>query len=364
MAPVGIDDNFFDLGGTSLLSVSLFAEISRQLQVNLPLSAIVEAPTVRSLGQLISAPGNQERQGMVCLRAGGARNLFLVHDGLGETLLYHNLARRLPTGICVYGIEPKRLPNIPLAHSSIRAMADSYVDQIRAVQPQGPYLLGGMCAGGVIAYEMATRLNAAGDSVQLVAILDGATPQAERRKTGIISGQRLSRIKEAVLERNSSGRSFLARWLSVASVVSSKAVNAASYKLVSSTHRLSVRFRVAFLKVLLKRGASWPRLLPPLKVLEIYEVLEAQYQPPALTGVPVLLVRASFGEGDDTPLKELYSGEDFGWRRVASRLELVDVQGGHSSMLQEHAIDSLASTLSERMGFLTVATNAEVSVAE
>jgi FkbH-like protein len=361
---VGIDDSFFDLGGTSLISVSLFAEIARQFAVNLPLSAIVEAPTIRSLSRLISAPAARERRGMVCLRAGGPRNLFLVHDGLGETLLYHNLARRLPADISVYGIEPTRLPGIPLAHSSIRAMASSYVDQIRTIQPKGPYLLGGMCAGGLIAYEMAACLNASGDSVQLVAILDGATPQAERRDTGIVGGQRLSRLKEAVAARNSLHSSSLAKWLSVASVVARKVMNAASYKVSSSLHRMSVRFRVALLKRLLERGTPWPQLLPPLSVLEIYEILEAQYEPPALSSVPVLLVRASVGEGNDTPFRERYSGDDFGWRRVAGRLELIDVQGGHSSMLQEHAIDSLASALSKHMGFLQLQANAEVSVVE
>ena len=361
---VGVDDNFFDLGGTSLLSVSLFAEISRQFQVNLPLSAIVEAPTIRALGQLLSAPRAHERQGMVCLRAGGPRNLFLVHDGLGETLLYHNLARRMPANICVYGIEPKRLPNIPLAHSSIRSMAGSYVQQIRAIQPTGPYLLGGMCAGGVIAYEMAARLNASGEAVQLVAILDGATPQAERRNAGVIGGDRLSRLKEAVAERTALNRSLSVTWFSVASVVLRKVVNAASYKMISLLHRSSVRLRVSLLKLLLERGVPWPKLLPPLSVLEIYEVLEAKYEPPALSSVPVLLVRASAGEGDDTPYRERYSSDDFGWRRVASRLELVDVQGGHSSMLQEDAIESLASALSKHMGFLNLPTNAEASLVE
>jgi thioesterase domain-containing protein len=99
-------------------------------------------------------------------------------------------------------------------------------------------------------------------------------------------------------------------------------------------------------------------------VLEIYEVLEAKYEPPALSSVPVLLVRASAGEGDDTPYRERYSSDDFGWRRVASRLELVDVQGGHSSMLQEDAIESLAAALSKHMGFLNLPTNAEASLVE
>jgi thioesterase domain-containing protein len=82
--------------------------------------------------------------------------------------------------------------------------------------------------------------------------------------------------------------------------------------------------------------------------MQIYNGLEAQYIPPPLREVPILLVRASVGEGGDTPYCELYRDEDFGWGLVAGRLELVDVSGGHSSMLQEEAIDSLASALLSR----------------
>jgi FkbH-like protein len=349
--PVGVDDNYFDLGGTSLLSVSLFAQISRQFHVQLPLSAIVEAPTVRSLARLIGAPATQQRAGLVCLRAGGPANLFLVHDGLGETLLYLNLARRLPPDLTVYGIEPKRLPGIPLAHASIQSMAGFYVEQIRKIQPAGPYLLGGMCAGGLIAYEMAACLDAAGDPVQLVAILDGATPQAQRKHTGLVTDQQLSRIKAAVAQQGSVDRPFVSRWAAVAGVIVRKVRNAARYRVYSVFHQASVRSRVAYLKRLIKRGAPWPKLLRPLSVMEIYGVLESEYQPPTLGSVPVLLVRATAGDGDDTPFREKYSAADLGWRRVAGRLELVDVKGGHASMLQEQAIDSLVSALCERLGY-------------
>ncbi|MEJ0005705.1 MAG: thioesterase domain-containing protein [Steroidobacteraceae bacterium] len=271
-----------------------------------------------------------------------------MHDGLGETLLYRNLARRLPEGIAVYGIEPKRLPGIPLAHSSIPAMARWYVDRIKQMQPHGPYLLGGMCAGGVIAYAMAACLNDSGDTVQLVAILDGAAPQSQK-KTGVIARRRLSSIKEAVAERTAMKAPALSKWLATASIVVQKTRNTAFYMVSSRAHRISVRSRVALLKSILKRGAAWPKILAPLSVQEIYDAIESEYRPPALTSVPVLLVRASEGNGTDTPYRDLFLREDLGWSRVAGRLELADVRGGHASMLQEHCIDSLVSALSNHL---------------
>jgi len=341
---IGIDDDYFALGGTSLLSVTLFARIHREFGVRLSLTSILEAPTVRSLAQRVAASSDSARQGLVCLRPGTQRTLFLVHDGLGETLLYLNLARRMPEGIAVYGIEPRRLPGIPLANATIEEMAAFYVDQIRKLQPRGPYLLGGMCAGGVIAYEMAACLSRAGEPVQIVTILDGATPQAVKR-TGRMTRARLSRLHETVAAHRGGGESALSRWTAIAAQVAHKVVSVIRYESRTLVGKISTRFRFALMQRLLATGGAWPKALPELTVQQIYNELEARYAPPALADVPVLLVRASAGDAADTPFREVYLDEDFGWRRVARRLELVDVTGGHSSMLQENYVESLASAL-------------------
>jgi FkbH-like protein len=341
---LGVEDDFFALGGTSLLSVKLFAEIASRFGSQLRLTTILEAPTVRSLALQVTPAAGQVRSGVICLRHGGARNLFLVHDGFGETLLYLNLAKLLPSTMSIYGIEPRRLPGIPLAHASIEDMAAYYVDQIRLIQPRGPYLVGGMCAGGVIAYEMAACLQRRGEQVQLVTILDGATPQAIKR-TGRLTRHRLSRLEDAMAVAGRSANSTFTRWALIASAVSRKVCNVIVYELSSAAGRVSVRLRFALMRSLVRRNAAWPRKLPELSVMEIYNVLESRYTPPTIADVPILLVRASVGDGIDTPYRDVYQDEDFGWRRVADRLEVVDVIGGHSSMLQERAVESLAAAL-------------------
>ena len=345
---LGVEDDFFALGGTSLLSVELFAEVERRFGVKLRLTAILDAPTVRMLARLLENSAIRERSGMVCLRRGGSQNLFLVHDGLGETLLYLNLARRLPESMTIYGIEPRRLPGIPLAHATIEAMAAFYVGQIQEIQPHGPYLLGGMCAGGVIAYQMAACFISAAEPVQMVAILDGATPQAAKR-AGLATRHRLSRLEDAVATVRGAKVAPLTRVIRIASAIVTKVINVISYELYSFVQRISVRLRFALLKILIKRGGSWPQALPELTVMQIYNALEAQYHPPVLPDVPTLLVRASAGEGSDTPYRNLYRDEDFGWGKVAGKLDLVDVAGGHSSMLQEEEIESLAAVMLKKI---------------
>ena len=347
---IGVDDDYFAIGGTSLLSVQLFAEIADRFGVQLRLTTILEAPTVRSLAALLDASSAvTERSGLVCLRAGSRRKLFLVHDGLGETLLYLNLARRLPSDWAVYGIEPARRPGIPLAHDSIEAMADFYVGQIRQIQPTGPYSLGGMCAGGVIAYEMAARLLKLGEHVDFVAILDGATPQAPRREVRLANRRRLSRLSALVTSKTETPSGMLSNGLRLGAALLTKAGNFIQYQLARARQGISVRVRFAVLRRALAHDTEWPEFLPELSVAEIYSAAEARYAPPALADVNVLLVRASIGDNDDTPYKDIYVDDDFGWRRVAGRLELVDVQGGHASMLQETNIESLAAILVARL---------------
>ncbi len=353
---IGVDDDYVALGGTSLLSVRLFAQIERRFGVQLRLTSILEAPTVRSLARLIAASRQSARRDLVCLRAGSRRNLFLVHDGLGETLLYVNLARMLPPGVAVYGVEPKSLPGIPLAHASIEDMAGYYVERVREIQPQGPYFLGGMCAGGTIAYAMAARLESiCKGSVQLVTILDGATPTAVRR-----SGARLSRLRDALASGGEQGGSAFGRFATILATVTRKAFNVAAYESRMLWEGASLKVRFALFRRLIASGGHWPRALRQLTVAQIYSELESRYRPPALSDVPVLLVRAREGEGGDTPFRELYCDAEFGWRECVGKLETADVEGGHSSMLQLAHVHSLVAVLAPRVGYADAPVASEI----
>ena len=340
---LGVEDDYFALGGTSLQSVKLFSEIERRFGVPLRLTTILAAPTVRTLAALINPHTAMARSSLVPLRAGHGGNLFLVHDGLGETLLYVNLARRLPAQLSVFGIEPRRLPGIALAHASMEEMAAYYVEQMRSVQAQGPYRLGGMCAGGVIAYAMAAHLRAMGEQVEVVTILDGATPQAPQR-VGRIASQRLGRVR-ALLDGAGTTGGLLRSVPALALALLRKAGNTLRYESRAWLVRQSVQWRFRLLQLLLRHERHWPAWLPALSVAQIYEQLDARYLPPALADVPVLLLRATQGEDADTPYKVIYRDDDFGWARLARQLTLADVAGGHASMLQQAHVDSLTATL-------------------
>jgi thioesterase domain-containing protein len=338
---LGVNDDYFAIGGSSLLAAQLFSEITRQFRVKLPLTTVLGYPTVRTLSRRIEQ-FSQPASSLVELKPGSAGNLFLIHDGDGETLLYANLARRLPSDIAVFGIEPKTLPDIPLAHASIEDMAAWYIGVLKEIQPEGPYLLGGMCAGGVIAYEMATQLERARGEVELLVLLDAAAPRAAKR-SGRITKQRLGRLAGVL---NGADGARIQRLIGSIFVILGKLWSAARWEMLSVYRRWSSRLRFDLLQFLLRRGWSWPRFIPDLTVREIYENAENDYQPKYLSGTKrTLLVRATLGEMTDTPYREVYSDNSLGWSAFVSNLTIADVEGGHSSMLQEPFVKSLAGTL-------------------
>jgi acyl carrier protein len=200
-ARVGASDNFFDLGGHSLLAVQVINKLKKKIGKALPLTALLEAPTVETLAALIN-PGEKgsapveastdesaaapaaspviRSATLVPVRpASGKPPLFFVHDGMGETLLYRNLALKLEPGHPVYGIQPEINARGEYAQTTIRDWAATHIRTLRRVQPQGPYLIAGLCAGGVIAMEMARQLQEAGERTSYVGILDAADTQLE-----------------------------------------------------------------------------------------------------------------------------------------------------------------------------------------
>jgi thioesterase domain-containing protein len=286
---------------------------------------------------------------LIELKHGGSRNLFLVHDGDGDTLLYLNLAHHLPADLAVVGIEPMRVQGVPLAQASVEAMAASYVEEVRRIQPIGPYLLGGLCAGGTIAFEMAFQLVGAGESVEIVVLLDTVRPHTPFRP-GRIASYRFNRLKEALTVVRDARHSRIGQ-IGALAVISRKVANALAWEIMQRSLRWSIGVRFLLLRSLLAWSLPWPTLMPGLSVRQIYESAEARYVPKPLSRVSVVLVRARMaiaGVENDTPFVDVYADENLGWPSLTDELNVIDVDAGHSSMLREPFVQSLASVLGSR----------------
>ncbi|MBD2166911.1 hypothetical protein H6G04_21200 [Calothrix membranacea FACHB-236] len=228
--PIGITDNFFDLGGHSLIAVRLFAEIEKRFGKTLPLSILLQAPTIEQLAHYIrdKSPEKQANteqprhlfkdffgkaiskvfkggnypqiveenhtnletrewlpsSSLVPLQPNGNKPpLFCVH-GAGESVLYYrDFAKYLGTDQPVYALQAIGVDGKKAPLTRVEKMAAHYIKEIQTIQPQGPYFLGGYSFGGLVVWEMARQLTAQGQKVALLALFD--TSNTTRLQTNI-----------------------------------------------------------------------------------------------------------------------------------------------------------------------------------
>ena len=183
VSPIGVTDNFFDLGVSSIVAATLFAQIEREVGNRLPLGAIFRAPTIEKLGELLEHGGESSRwTSLIPIQPLGSEPpIFCIHGGAGTILHLQGLARALGTDQPFYGLQSRGLYGGAVPHKTVEKMATHYLQEMRQVQPHGPWRLGGYCFGAIVAFELAQRLTAQGEEVQLLAMFNGPSPAWIRR---------------------------------------------------------------------------------------------------------------------------------------------------------------------------------------
>ena len=175
---LGIYDNFFDLGGDSLLTVRLMKQIHKHFERELPLSSLFLNPTIESLATSLSSQADSlPWSPLVPIQpAGSSPAFFCVHPIFGVVFPYYELAANLGKNQPFYGLQPIGLDGKSSPLTRIEDMAAHYIEALRRVQPKGPYFLGGWSFGGWVAFEMAQQLQKSGEEVALLAVLDTLAP--------------------------------------------------------------------------------------------------------------------------------------------------------------------------------------------
>ncbi|WP_338118070.1 amino acid adenylation domain-containing protein [Streptomyces coryli] len=172
---VGVEDAFFDLGGTSLLAARLVTRLRETLGAELTIGTLFQAPSPAALAARLEEGGAaDDALGVLLpLRATGSRTpLFALHPAGGLSWCYSALLARLDPEQPVYGLQARGLTGVGELPRTLEDMAADYAAQIRSVQPHGPYRLLGWSVGGVVAQAVAVRLREAGERVELLALLD------------------------------------------------------------------------------------------------------------------------------------------------------------------------------------------------
>ena len=293
----GIEDNFFDLGGHSMLAVRLIRRVETEFQCAFNLNALLEQPTIAAMVRQLEDPSTSQDKTLAVLRRG--------HQGPGLFLLagaqmYQELARQLSVDMPVYGLFSEAEINLlewpvdqPLPPFSVVALAEAYLNLIRTKQPQGPYRLGGYSIGGVLAYEVAKRLQSQGEEVRLLVMLDCALPGQGWRhiRAGIV--RRLRMLRRG-------GLSHL-------------------------TH--------LYRQVRVQQAA---RTLPGGRRIQAYSTAIRQYEPSSSV-IPMVFFQAA-GDASTEP--------GYGWRSLVPAAVIERINGNHMDILEMPNVPELARRLS------------------
>ena len=181
---VGIDDDFFDLAGDSLVALQMFFEIEKALGVRFPVTILLEAPTIRRLALLIEAQSDgSPPSSLVPVQPLGSKPAFFCVPPAGRTvIILKDLSRRLGTDQPFFGLQTPGMEGRSAPLRRVEDMAALFLEEVKSVQPSGPYFLGGMCFGATIAFEMACQLQKQGESVATLAMLDSRVAPQIRYK--------------------------------------------------------------------------------------------------------------------------------------------------------------------------------------
>jgi thioesterase domain-containing protein len=174
--PVGIRDNFFEIGGHSLLAVKMMDRVEEVTGKKLPVTTLFEQATIVALADLILNDDRQAAAPVIEVQTAGDRPpvYFLHGDIIGGGFYARDVSRLLGTNQPFYVLPPVEIPASEL--STVEAMAAKHLKDLRAHRPHGPYLLGGFCIGALVAYEMARHLRDSGEEVPLVILIDPQLP--------------------------------------------------------------------------------------------------------------------------------------------------------------------------------------------
>jgi len=318
---VGLDDDFFELGGQSLVGVRLFAKIKKTYGVNLGLSTLFEARTIGQMAKLVrdasGAPRSepQSKSPIVAIQPKGAKPPVYVISGLGGNVVkFHSMAFYLGGDQPVYGLLPRGLDGNEPYHTRVEDMAAYYVDAIQAAQPEGPYRLVGYSFGGAVAFEVGQQLLARGGRVTLVGLFDTIEWRYMEDVERSLSyrerfGVSMARLKDEFPEDN--------RFRLFARLLGARA-STAVYRLFDAL------------------GRPLPQKVGGLE--DINAFAGANYHPKPFPGVVTLFRSTERApvDGDDPYL---------GWGGLAASIEVHHVPSTHFDILQEPGVRVLSEKL-------------------
>jgi thioesterase domain-containing protein len=314
--PIGISDNFFDLGGHSLVALQLFAQIEQIWNKQILLGVLLESPTIAALADTIRQPEDATTWSpLVLLSSGGNKPpLFCIHPVGGNLFDYYNLAKQLDKDRPIYGLQARGVDGKQQPLDRIEDMASYFIRSIQTIQPDGPYFLIGYSFGGVIAFEIARQLTERGQKVALLGLVDIRCPTIEQVNLPLLQGigVHANRLKKLKLKEQ------------------------IEYCVNRIVHRKKVEYRDELIVTLSNLEIFTPELL---KIVDCNFQASKDYRPQVYAGQATLFWSKYQSQYID-------KHPELGWGDlVAGGLEIHPLPGDHFTILKEPHVRVLVEKL-------------------
>ncbi|MBP5971596.1 amino acid adenylation domain-containing protein [Brasilonema sp. CT11] len=335
---VGVQDNFFDLGGHSLLAPYLMAQIKQQFGKDVPLASLFQNPTIEQLATILQVDSDYSNSSyLVPIQPNGSKLPFFCIPGAGgEPFYLYHLGRYLGADQPLYSFQANNLDGLESA-TRIKDMASHYIEAMQAVQPQGPYFLGGHSLGSIVAFEMATQLHHQGHIVALVVMIDMSAPT--------------SKDKQARIDRLDWDH---ARWL--IELIKAVEVSLSTNMDISYDTLRSLPVEEQLKYVL--QNLKMVNLLPPhAEIMQLKNMVQAlkanslsliNYVPQQIYPGRITLLRASETppERSASKFSEISQDSTCGWSEYSCEpVDIHFVPGNHITMMAEPHVQVLAERL-------------------
>jgi amino acid adenylation domain-containing protein len=318
VCPIGVADQFFDLGGDSLLGAQLGDEIHKSLGRDLPLETILSARTIERLAEVLSsALGPASRPLVIALKSSGSRPPFFgIPGSMGHPLSLYHLARLCDPEQPFFGLQyPEDSPEQPYP-TRIEDLAARFLPEVRAMQPEGPYRLGGHSFGGVVAFELAQQLTALGQEVSLLVLFDTWGKGYPARRS--LAGRTIGHLKH----------------------LRSLSFGAQRTYLTTKTLGVFRRFASSLHTVPVKRSFKPAPRSSAIDVIN--QIARSNYQPRPFPGRLVLFRPERIPQW----IGSVFNDQFQGWTGLASEgIEASSVPGDHLTLLDRTNVEALAQKL-------------------
>ena len=329
---VGINDNFFEIGGHSLLAVRLMSQIQQHFKVNLPLASLFQNPTIKQLIEAFSDSSQRVWSPLVPIQPNGSLPPFFCIPGAGGNVLYFEpLARYLGDEQPFYGLQAYGLDGETEPLQSVEEIACQYIRVIQTIQPVGPYFLGGHSFGGKVAFEMAQQLQRQGESIGLVAIFDAPAPISQ------VNSQ------DSIFDKDDSG------WIAL--LIESIEKFTEESLLIQEEVLLSLNSegQINYLKQQLERVGLLPPqsdtklVRGPLQVFRTQNQID--YGVNEALATSIALFQARERNSEDTS-NDVFQARAWGWNNFSEgEVQRHIVPGSHTTMMKEPHVKILAQKL-------------------